>query len=185
MKKLSLLVVVLAMAGAACAPKKTVKNSDKDKAAQAKADSDAAYTPDVDAVEASIHGKEFAAVEGLDAIRFDYDSANLSQQALDTLKKNADYLKAHPDQDVLVAGFCDERGTIEYNMALGQKRAKQVREYYIRLGVNGKQVGTISYGKEMGVCSESTESCWAQNRRAETRLRVPTAANGSSKALPQ
>lgn len=176
-----MLVVLLAVA--ACAPR-AAKKTGQD-AAKAAATDDAAYTPDVDATEASIHGKEFSTVEGLDAILFEYDSAQLSAAALASLKKNAEYLKSHPQQDVLVAGFCDERGTIEYNMALGQKRAKEVREYYIRLGVNGRAIGTISYGEELAVCADATEACWASNRRAETRLRRPTAANGSAKSLPQ
>ena len=65
---------------------------------------------------------------------------------------------------------------MEYNRALGQKRSKEVREYYIRLGVNGKAVATISYGKESPFCSDSNESCWSQNRRSETRIRVSTAS---------
>lgn len=184
MRKLALLVAVIA-AVSACSPRAAKKNkADADRAAKEQAAADAAYAPDVDAVEASIRGKEFNAVQGLETVQFDYDSATLGGTALETLKKNASYLKSHPQLDVLVAGFCDERGTIEYNMALGQKRAKQVREYYIRLGVNGRQVGTISYGEEMAVCSDATEACWSKNRRAETRVRLPTADNGSTKSLP-
>jgi len=80
-----------------------------------------------------------------------------------------------------VAGHCDERGTIEYNLALGQRRAKEVRDYYLRLGVSGKSVATISYGKESPLCREANEECWAKNRRAETRIRTGTAANGAVK----
>ena len=71
----------------------------------------------------------------------------------------------------MAAGYCDERGTVEYNLALGQKRAKEVREYYIRLGIPGQTLATISYGKEAPLCSASNDDCWAQNRRAETRVR--------------
>lgn len=184
MRKLALIAAV-ALFASACGTGARKSGKDAGKNASAKAESESAYTPDVDATEASIHGKEFAAVEGLDVIRFDYDSAALSPEALASLKKNAEYLKAHPQTEVLVAGFCDERGTIEYNMALGQKRAKEVREYYIRLGVNGRAIGTISYGEEMAVCSDATEACWGKNRRAETRLRARLSSNGSSKGIPQ
>ncbi len=162
----------LAALTAACATSPAKKASDKD-AAQAKADTQAAAAaPDVNVEEASLRGKDFQPIEGLSAIRFDYDSASLKDAQLDTLKKNAEYLKAHPNLEVLVAGFCDERGTTEYNLALGQKRAKEVREYYIRLGVPGRSLATISYGKENPSCSEHTEECWAANRRAETRVRL-------------
>ncbi|MBI4375254.1 MAG: OmpA family protein [Elusimicrobia bacterium] len=143
------------------------------------ASADASSTiPPVDVSEASLRGSEFVSAEGLAPIYFDYDSYSLKGQALETLKKNADYLKAQKNLEVLVAGYCDERGTVEYNLALGQKRAKEVREYYIRLGVPGKSVATISYGKESPFCAEHSESCWSQNRRGETRIRAATASNG-------
>lgn len=142
---------------------------------------EAAYTPSVDVTEASLRGSDFAAVEGLVPVPFDYDSHTLNQGALDALKRNAALLKARKNADVLVAGHCDERGTIEYNLALGQKRAKTVREYYMRLGVPGKRLATISYGKESLSCAEATEECWAKNRRAETRLRASTADNAAPK----
>jgi len=133
-------------------------------------------TPAIDVTEASLRGVEFSSVPELVAIRFDYDSAKLSVAALSTLKKNVVYLKEHANLDVLVTGNCDQRGTIEYNLALGQRRAKSVRGYYIRLGISGQRIATLSYGKEKPVCSEMTESCWAQNRRAETLARAKTVA---------
>ena len=75
------------------------------------------------------------------------------------------YLKAHPDQLVLVEGHCDERGTAEYNLALGERRATAAKNYLVALGIDANRMQTISYGKERPVCTESTESCWAQNRR--------------------
>ena len=106
-------------------------------------------------------------------MRCDYDSASLSEDTLATLKENAAVLKARKGAVALVAGHTDERGTVAYNIALGQKRAKEVRDYYIRLGVDGRKLATISYGKEMPACSTSDEDCWGRNRRAETRLRAP------------
>ena len=88
------------------------------------------------------------------------------------LKANAALLKTRKGQEFLVAGQCDDRGTIAYNLALGQKRAKEVRDYYMRLGVDGRRVATISYGKEMPSCSDSDESCWSKNRRAVTGARA-------------
>jgi len=132
--------------------------------------------PGVDVTEASLRGSEFTQVPDLETIHFDYDSATLADSALATLKKNAAYLKSHEELEVLIAGFCDERGTVEYNLALGQKRAKEVREYYIRLGARGQSLATISYGKEDPTCSESNDECWAQNRRAETRVRSKAAS---------
>jgi len=166
----------LAALAAACAtaPKKA---TDTTPAKTASDNPTPVAQPGVDAEEASLRGKDFQSIEGLTAIHFDYDSAKLKDAQLDALKKNAGYLKDHPNLEVLVAGFCDERGTTEYNLALGQKRAKEVREYYIRLGVPGRSLATISYGKENPSCSEHTESCWAQNRRAETRVRLTVSDN--------
>ena len=173
---LMLLAVVMFTGCVSRKPRKTV--SDKD-AAAAKTSEAADYAADVNVQEASLRGPEFQAVEGLDVIHFEYDSAALKAPQLDILKRNAEYLKSQKGIEVLVAGYCDDRGTIEYNLALGQKRAKEVREYYIRLGVPGKTLATISYGKESPSCSDATETCWAANRRAETRIRIRTAHNGN------
>ena len=165
--------VTLAVAlAAACATPAGKKAADGKDAAKTGADAQGGVIPDVNVEEASLRGKDFQTVEGLATIRFDYDSASLKGPQLETLKKNAEYLKAHRAIEVLVAGHCDERGTTEYNLALGQKRAKEVRDYYIRLGVAGLSVATISYGKESPSCAQPTEACWAANRRAETRIRA-------------
>lgn len=177
-----LLISAAAVLASACGAHRPRKSSTDEQAAAGKhgAEAQGNLPPDVNVEEASLRGKEFQNVEDLKAIYFDYDSATLKDAQLQTLKANAEYLKAHPSLEALVAGFCDERGTIEYNLALGQKRAKEVREYYIRLGVPGKSVATISYGKENPSCAESTEQCWAQNRRAETRVRAPGGAGRSA-----
>lgn len=126
----------------------------------------------------------FESRDDLKTIVFDYDSAKLSDDALAILKANADVLKSYPDLDFLVAGHCDERGTVAYNLALGQKRAKQVRDYYVQLGIDGKRVATISYGKEQPLCTDSNEECWARNRRAETKSRAKAGATPSAPAAP-
>ena len=157
-----------------CTPRKTVKKGAS--GAPQAAEGGDALPPGVEVGEANIRGTEFTDVPELQAIHFDYDAYSLADEARATLQKNAEHLKKNRDLEVLVAGHCDDRGTIEYNLALGQKRAKEVREYYLRLGVPAKSVATISYGEEKPSCPDATESCWRQNRRAETRVRARTAS---------
>jgi peptidoglycan-associated lipoprotein len=83
------------------------------------------------------------------------------------MKENADWLKANPKAKVRIEGNCDERGTIEYNQALGQRRAAAARKYLTDLGISSSRISLISYGKEKQVCSEQTEECWQMNRRDE------------------
>lgn len=107
-------------------------------------------------------------VPELKNVYFSFDSDRLSAESEKTLAANAEFLKENPKIRVQVAGNCDQRGTIEYNIALGQRRAAAVRSYYKMMGIAGSRVATISYGKERPVCSQMTESCWQKNRRAET-----------------
>jgi peptidoglycan-associated lipoprotein len=102
----------------------------------------------------------------LKEINFNFDSAALSEAARATLRGNADWLKANPSSRVQIEGHCDERGAADYNMALGAKRAQAAMDYLVTLGVAGNRMSTISYGEEIPVCKESTEACWARNRRA-------------------
>jgi peptidoglycan-associated lipoprotein len=179
MKRTSpLLIVAAAALLAACATTKTAQKSGlaKDKAGQNAAAEAAPAAPATEVTEASLRNGGFAARADLKNVPFDYDSAKLSEDALVVLKANADVIKADPAVELLVAGHCDERGTTAYNLALGQKRAKQVRDYYISLGVDGGRLATISYGKEQPLCSESNDACWATNRRAETLARSKAAA---------
>ena len=99
-------------------------------------------------------------------INFAFDSAALSESARAALRGHADWLKANPAARVQVEGHCDERGTAEYNMALGAKRAQAAMDYLVTLGVASNRVATISYGEEIPLCKEKTEECWAKNRRA-------------------
>jgi peptidoglycan-associated lipoprotein len=96
---------------------------------------------------------------------FDYDQSDLREDARSALAANATWLKKYPSIQILVEGHCDERGTAAYNLALGDKRANAVKEYLNSLGVDGSRVRTVSYGKERPFCTDSTESCWQQNRR--------------------
>jgi len=106
----------------------------------------------------------------LSDVYFAYDAFDLSAEARDTLQANAGWLKNNSAAKVEIEGHCDERGTVEYNLALGAKRAKAARDYLVNLGVDAGQLSTISYGEELPVCKESTESCWQQNRRAHFLL---------------
>jgi peptidoglycan-associated lipoprotein len=123
--------------------------------------------------EPSVRFTDWTEVPQLKVIRFNYDSSDLSDDARATLKTNAEFMKSNPDLMVLVEGHCDERGTTEYNLALGQRRASSVRDYYGKLGVPLGRIGTISYGEEMPVDPAHDENAWAKNRRAETKVRTP------------
>jgi peptidoglycan-associated lipoprotein len=107
----------------------------------------------------------------LQNIYFDFDKYDLTSQALQTLADNARVLKAYPEARIVIEGHCDERGTVEYNLALGDKRAKAAKDYLVSLGVDASQVSTISYGKEQPVDSGHSETAWARNRRAEFERR--------------
>jgi peptidoglycan-associated lipoprotein len=102
----------------------------------------------------------------LEDVRFEYDSASLTDQARSTLEKHALWLQNRRDAKVLVEGHCDERGTVEYNLALGEKRARAARDYLASLGVASDRLRTVSYGKERALDAGSNESAWARNRRA-------------------
>ena len=99
-------------------------------------------------------------------VLFEYDSYDLRGNARDVLRGNADWLKSNPSARIEVEGHCDERGTSEYNLALGAKRSQTAKDYLVSLGVSPDRISTISYGEEIPVCTESSENCWRQNRRA-------------------
>ncbi|HXE91434.1 MAG TPA: peptidoglycan-associated lipoprotein Pal [Terriglobales bacterium] len=96
---------------------------------------------------------------------FDYDRSDIRPDAQRTLEANARFLNEHASIPFVVEGHCDERGSTEYNLALGDRRANAVREALIRLGVNASRIRTISFGKEKPFCMQSNEDCWQQNRR--------------------
>jgi peptidoglycan-associated lipoprotein len=102
----------------------------------------------------------------LQEVYFGFDSFDLSNEARATLKRNADWLKANQSVRVEIEGHCDDRGTNEYNLALGAKRAQAAKDYLVSLGIPSDRLSTISYGEELPVCREETEDCWQKNRRA-------------------
>jgi peptidoglycan-associated lipoprotein len=97
-------------------------------------------------------------------IAFNYDSFQLDQTAMDAVRANASLLQSNGHR-VEIEGHCDERGTSEYNLALGAKRARSVKDALVGLGITADRLDTVSYGEELPLCRESTESCYAQNRR--------------------
>lgn len=111
--------------------------------------------------------KERAAKDegGLQAIHFDFDRSFIRDDAKPVMKANAQWLKANPKVKIRIEGNCDERGTIEYNQALGQRRAAAAKKYLTDLGIASKRISLISYGKEKQVCSDANEECWQKNRR--------------------
>ena len=99
-------------------------------------------------------------------IHFDYNGYNIQPQDGSILQQNASWLRDHPNARTQIEGHCDERGSEEYNIALGAKRAQAAKDYLVTLGIQASRLSTISYGKELPLCTEHDESCWAQNRRA-------------------
>jgi peptidoglycan-associated lipoprotein len=96
---------------------------------------------------------------------FDYDKADLRADARAALSKSADFLKSYPTIKVTIEGHCDERGSTEYNLGLGDRRASAVKQFLVSSGVSADRLNTVSFGKEKPFCTESNEACWSQNRR--------------------
>jgi peptidoglycan-associated lipoprotein len=110
--------------------------------------------------------KEFVSVPELRDIFFDFDKYDIRPEDSKTLDANAAWLKSNPNQLVLIEGHCDERGTNEYNLALGERRAKAAMNYLVSQGVQASRITIISYGEERPTCTEKNEGCWAKNRRS-------------------
>ena len=118
-----------------------------------------------------------AEIDGLKLFRdvyFDYDRSDIRSDAGPVLAANADVLRRFDFLSVVLEGHCDERGTVEYNLALGERRARAAFEYLVSLGIPADRLQVVSYGKEVPTCRESTEACWARNRRARTGVAAVT-----------
>jgi len=109
--------------------------------------------------------REFTANAALKDVFFDFDKYDIRPEDAKTLDANAAWLKTNADNLVLIEGHCDERGTNEYNLALGERRAKATMNYLVSQGVQANRITIISYGEERPVCTEKNESCWSKNRR--------------------
>ena len=144
----------------AAAPKVEASKQDPTKSAPAKTQASS-----LEALQKGTLGK--AVEEGpLRDVNFDFDRYDLSAEARDILKRHATWLKANPQSKVEIEGHCDERGTNEYNLALGAKRSESAKRYLIDLGISPGTLSTTSYGEELPLCKEQSETCWAKNRRA-------------------
>jgi peptidoglycan-associated lipoprotein len=132
------------------------------RAAEAKAEAAVAPAP---ATAGPIAMEAAAATPALENIHFDFDKSALRAEDREILKKHAAWLMKNKDYSLVIEGNCDERGTTEYNLALGERRAEEAKKYLVALGVDEKRIKTISYGKEKPLDPGHTEEAWAKNRR--------------------
>ena len=148
---------------AAATPAETKKKVDSGKTTESKT-----KAPPSSSLDALQRGESTAtpASSPLKDVYFDFDRYDLRADSREILKANSAWLKANPSAQVQIEGHCDERGTTEYNVALGSRRAESVKDYLVTLGTPTDRLSTISYGEEVPVCRERTEECWQKNRRA-------------------
>jgi peptidoglycan-associated lipoprotein len=111
-------------------------------------------------------GSDSGKISGLNTIFFDYDQASITAQARQQLAQNAEWIKSNSNVAIQIEGHCDARGTVEYNIALGERRALSVKNYLVGLGIDGKRLSVISYGKERPMEAGDTEMAYSKNRRA-------------------
>jgi peptidoglycan-associated lipoprotein len=111
-------------------------------------------------------GSDSGKISGLHTVHFDYDSSTLTTETRKELAENGDWIKNNPKVTVQVEGHCDSRGSVEYNLALGERRAKAVKNYLMSLGIDSKRLTIISYGEEKPIAQGDTEDAYAKNRRA-------------------
>jgi peptidoglycan-associated lipoprotein len=128
----------------------------------------AAPPPPTQPTEQNIDENAFEAA--VKPVFYDYDSYDVRPDAQSTIQADANFLNQHPNLKVVVGGYCDERGSTEYNLALGENRANAAKQALVSAGVSPDRLRTVSYGKEKSFCSEHNEACWQQNRRAQFTL---------------
>ena len=170
------LMVTLVLAACATAPKETAStksttsstSSDSDSTSTSSSSTDTAKPEVVDGVYVGTDTVEMLAVDVPDRIFFAYDSYSLASGAQDTLAKQAKWLKANGSVTISIEGHADERGTREYNLALGDRRANAAKDFLMAQGISSSRITTISFGKERPVNAASNKTAWAQNRRSVT-----------------
>ena len=185
----ALLLAMLLVLGVSCAKKKVTMEAEpmeeervvEDAAAQQAAEAEAARrAAEMAKMSEADRQRQEAAMMAEDArmrafveenIHFDFDKYVLTPKAMMILDEKAAYLREHPEVRVLVEGHCDERGTNEYNLALGDRRANSAKTYLVKSGVADSRITTISYGAEQPLCMDHAESCWWKNRRAQFQVR--------------
>ena len=173
----AIMLAMLMVLGVSCAKKKVTMEAEPaqeemtaaDEAASQQAAEEAAARREAE--EARMREQRAReAFEG-ENIQFDFDKYVLTPQAMMILDEKASYLREHPGVRVLIEGHCDERGSNEYNLALGDRRANSAKAYLIKSGVAESRMTTISYGEEQPLCMQSNEPCWSRNRRAQFSTR--------------
>jgi peptidoglycan-associated lipoprotein len=165
---LSLVVMLGLLALYGCPKKAEVSSAPEEQPKAVEKAPEAPKVEEAPAAPAAEAAKPEAAAKmeaGLQPIHFDFDKSFIRDDAKPTMKANAAYLKANPKVKIKIEGNCDERGTIEYNQALGQRRAQSAKKYLTDMGIKASRISLISYGKEKPICNEHTEECWQKNRR--------------------
>ena len=137
---------------------------------------EAVESPHPENVAVRPEAREFAPSPRLHDIHFDFDQYVIRPHDTKILDANLDWMLSNPKSLVLIEGHSDERGTNDYNMALGDHRARATANYLVAHGVRSERIATLSYGEERPLCTERTEACWARNRRAHFLVRLPTPA---------
>ena len=167
-KLLASALLVFFLAACSTTPKDTADSSGSGSTSTSSDVSSSAETETTESASIEPGSQEDLIVNVGDRVFFNYDSAELDTDAQELLQDQVAWLKQYTDVSVIIEGHCDERGTREYNLALGEKRAQSVKNYIINLGISADRVSTISYGKERPAVVGSNDGAWAQNRRSVT-----------------
>ena len=167
-KLLASALLVFFLAACSSTPKDTADSSGSGSTSSSSDVSSSAETESTDSASIEPGSQEDLIVNVGDRVFFNYDSAELDTDAQELLQDQVAWLKQYSNVSVIIEGHCDERGTREYNLALGEKRAQSVKNYLINLGISADRVSTISYGKESPAVVGSNDGAWAQNRRSVT-----------------
>ena len=167
-KLLASALLVFFLAACSTTPKDTADSSGSGSTSTSSDVSSSAETETTESASIEPGSQEDLIVNVGDRVFFNYDSAELDTDAQELLQDQVAWLKQYSDVSVIIEGHCDERGTREYNLALGEKRAQSVKNYLINLGISADRVSTISYGKERPAVVGSNDGAWAQNRRSVT-----------------
>ena len=167
-KLLASALLVFFLAACSTTPKDTADSSGSGSTSTSSDVSSSAETTESASIEPG--SQEDLIVNVGDRVFFNYDSSELDTDAQELLQDQVAWLKQYSDVSVIIEGHCDERGTREYNLALGEKRAQSVKNYIINLGISADRVSTISYGKERPAVVGSNDGAWAQNRRSVTTV---------------
>ncbi len=167
-KLLASALFVFFLAACSTTPKDTADSSGSGSTSTSSDVSSSAETETTESASIEPGSQEDLIVNVGDRVFFNYDSSELDTDAQELLQDQVAWLKQYSDVSVIIEGHCDERGTREYNLALGEKRAQSVKNYIINLGISADRVSTISYGKERPAVVGSNDGAWAQNRRSVT-----------------